>query len=425
METLNRAVAAVEELLSEGIDPSTPDEAADAIRKLEALGRRVDAAKVDLVDVIERRGLHRRDGHFSARVMVRHVATLSPAEAAGRAKAAKALRDLPALREAYRRGEVGTCQVRRLARAHANRRVRHRLPDSEARFVQKAAQQSYKAFDHTVTDWVRRVDEDGTCDLSQRTHDNRDFRIVQDFDQSWRYDGGCGSLQGAQEHDIFEHFYDTETRTDWEKARAEHGDAATAADLPRTDAQRRADALHEIFLRAASTPPGGTGPQIVTNVVIDQATFERRLDRIAGGNPGPADPDDEHYRCDTLAGHPVEPTEVVAATLVGQVRRVVMDAAGVVIDQGRSTRLFTGSARLAVQLSSTECLWPGSHVPVTGCQIDHLTPWDPDRGGGSTNPRNGGPACGRHNRLKETGYGVWRDPTGTWHVRRPDGRLIE
>ncbi len=422
MEALARISSELDELLAAGLDAADEAEAVALIKKVESIGRKADALRVEVVDAIDRRGLHRADGHFSAKVMVRHVAKLSPAEAAARARTARALRDLPQLREAYRRGEVGTCQVRRLARAHANVRVRDRLPDSEERFVQKAAKQSYKAFDHTVTDWVRRVDEDGTCDLSQRSHDNRDFRITQDFDQSWRYDGGCGSLQGAQEHDIFEHFYDAETRTDWDKARAEHGDAATAADLPRTDAERRADAHHEIFLRAASTPPGGSGPQIVTNIVIDEATFDRRLE---GGNPAPADPDDEAYRCGTLDGHPVEPTEVVAASLVGQVKRVVMGADSVVLDKGRSQRLFTGSARLAVQLSSSECLWPGCHTPVSRCQIDHLTPWAPDRGGGSTNPRNGGPACGRHNRLKETGYSVWRDAEGTWHVRRPDGTLIE
>ncbi len=50
----------------------------------------------------------------------------------------------------------------------------------------------------------------------------------------------------------------------------------------------------------------------------------------------------------------------MAATLVGQVRRVVMGADSVVIDQGRSQRLFTGSARLAVQLSSSECVADGA-----------------------------------------------------------------
>ena len=36
-------------------------------------------------------------------------------------------------------------------------------------------------------------------------------------------------------------------------------------------------------------------------------------------------------------------------------------------------------------------------------------------------PANGGPACGRHNRIKNRGYTVHRDDDGNWHVHRPDG----
>ena len=45
--------------------------------------------------------------------------------------------------------------------------------------------------------------------------------------------------------------------------------------------------------------------------------------------------------------------------------------------------------------------------------------------GGRTHPGNGGPFCGRHNRLKQKGFAVWRDPAGEWHVARPDGTEIE
>jgi hypothetical protein len=50
---------------------------------------------------------------------------------------------------------------------------------------------------------------------------------------------------------------------------------------------------------------------------------------------------------------------VLAAALTGHVRRVVFDVAGVVIDLGRRSRLFTGSSRDAVMLGDRWCLWPG------------------------------------------------------------------
>jgi hypothetical protein len=377
-----------------------------------------------------------------------------------------------------------------------------------------AEMDSYLAFDAKVTEWVRRVDEDGTADVDERHHENRDTNLMQDFDGSWTLAGGCGSLDGTVLADIFSHFVDAETLADWEKTRAELGDAATVDDLPRTPGQRRFDALFTIFQRAASAVEAGGGSQIVTNLVMDLETFERTVRRFVGADPGPVDdtlgsdatgngsdaagdasdvdepvdvdtlltPEDLDgqaqpfireggggdmcdgdstgkrgrppaaetpasgrsdglaptdadlsatrrrghrvgHRCSSLDGRPVDAREAVAAALVGHVRRVVVGADGVVTDLGRRRRLFTGAAQLAVRLSSIHCYWPGCNVVVTQCQTDHLIPWADH--GGSTNPRNGGPACGKHNRLKEHGYTVRRDHTGAWHITRPDGTQIE
>jgi hypothetical protein len=105
------------------------------------------------------------------------------------------------------------------------------------------------------------------------------------------------------------------------------------------------------------------------------------------------------------------------ASLTGWFRRVVVDAAGVVIDLGRKRR-YTGSARVAVILSRRRCLWPGCGRASTRNQIDHT---HEHSRGGLTTPDNGGPACGRHNRTKTRGYTVHRDSDGNWHVHRPDG----
>ena len=102
-------------------------------------------------------------------------------------------------------------------------------------------------------------------------------------------------------------------------------------------------------------------------------------------------------------------------------RRVVTDAAGIAIDLGRA-RFFTGGARLAVQLADQHCPWPGCTIPTSQCEIDHTID---HTNGGRTNPGNGGPFCGKHNRWKQKGFTVWRDPTGQWHTHRPDSTEIE
>ena len=113
----------------------------------------------------------------------------------------------------------------------------------------------------------------------------------------------------------------------------------------------------------------------------------------------------------------------MAHALLGHVRRVVLGADSVAIDLGRRQRLFTGGAQLAVKLASPWCYWPGCYAPVSQCQSDHIDDWADS--GGRTDPGNGAPLCGRHNRLKHHGYTARRDEHGRMHVHRPDGTEIE
>ena len=121
----------------------------------------------------------------------------------------------------------------------------------------------------------------------------------------------------------------------------------------------------------------------------------------------------DRWRSETTNGTLVDPVAAVSAALRGHVRRVVFDSAGNVIDLGRRRRLFTGTAREAARLQSTRCTWPGCTIRAEHCAIDHLDDW---QHGGDTSPANGGPACTRHNNLKNRGYRVWRDPEGHWHT---------
>ncbi len=71
--------------------------------------------------------------------------------------------------------------------------------------------------------------------------------------------------------------------------------------------------------------------------------------------------------------------DVVAAMMWGQVRRVVVDSAGVVINMGRRRRLFTGNARQAILLQSSRCVVAGCATPIRRCQADHMHRMVPSR----------------------------------------------
>ena len=224
--------------------------------------------------------------------------------------------------------------------------------------------------------------------------------------------------------EIFRRFCDAEFATDWATLRERFGDAASKEMLPRTDAQRRFDALAAIFAAAAVAPLDGQAPEPVVNIVCDQVTFETHLAR-PGFDPQPTDlpavPVTE-WRCETTGGILVHPDEVLAAAFAGHLRRVVFDTAGVITDLGRRRRLFSGAAREAVLLQDRRCIWPGCSLPSGSCQADHSDQWVAHHG--PTRPANGAPLCGRHNRWKNRGYRTRRDAHGHWHTYRPDGTEI-
>ena len=197
--------------------------------------------------------------------------------------------------------------------------------------------------------------------------------------------------------------------------------------MERSEPQRRADALVAIFearhATAAQKAPTCRVP--VVGIVVDQHIYEEQLAAmVANRAPVFATGDALHTRCRTTTGQPVDPADAVAASLVGHLRRVVIGGDGVIIDLGRRSRVFTGSARTAALLQAAlddagRCLWPG--CIHRRCQVDHTVDWARD---GPTAAANSGPLCPRHNRWKTRGYHTFRDVTGVWHTIRPDGTEI-
>ncbi|MFN8017696.1 MAG: DUF222 domain-containing protein [Acidimicrobiales bacterium] len=412
------------------------------VRRVERLVRRAGALAVAVASEVDRRRLHVADGHRSARALVEHAANLSSAESGRRMRAVRALRDLPKVAESFADARMGADQVDRIARVHANPRVRKDLIGIDAHLAVAAERLEFDELHQHLTAWEQLTDEDGAADRAARHHEQRAFSTHQGIDGSWDLRGRCGSLQGATFFDVLDHYVAAEREADWAEARARLGDLATVDDLARTEPQRRMDALERMSLDAADAVAHGTGHRITTNIVVDQQTLERHLRRAAGDEPGP-DPRAADYwsdlarwsdpttgelgetgrghRSTTLDGRPIAPAEALAAALVGHVRRVVLGSDGVVVDMGRTQRLFTGPRRLAVLLSGLACYWIGCHVQAGDCQADHLLPWD---AGGRTSPGNGAPACGKHNRFRNHGWTVHRRADGRLEVRRPDGSRL-
>ncbi len=410
---------AIDALFDSQLTPVTAPEATASMVELDRLARRVHAAQLDLMANIDRRGLHRGDGFASVKTLARHAGRHSGGEALDRDRARRMLAELTDVAEAFRAGGIGIDQVHLLGRVHANPRVAGAMTLRQQWFIDQAQLVDYRTFEIRVREWERLIDEDGAEPANERTHRNRTARLSQNpIDLSWDLTGSFGALQGAAIDEIFRHYIDAEYLADWEAARAIHGDATCGTHLPRSDAQRRADALWRIFEDAAASDASPVPTGFTHSIVWSAETFEAMVARMNGDTDTPVDPDT--YRCETGDGVPLEPTEAAANAMVNAIRRMVVDARGVVIDLGER-RFFTGAARDAARVASHQCVFVGCCTPASRCEIDHLT--EHSRGG-RTCPGNGAPECGMHNRLKQRGFTVYRDNDGHWHTLRPDGTEI-
>jgi hypothetical protein len=386
--------------------------------ELEVARRQLTAAIVAVVDRCERTAHYLADGHRTVKAWNSAVTNSSPGESSRRHKVARMLRDLPIVGDELAAGTVGVEQVVELAVLHANPRCVDQLPDSEQILLEVAKSLEFVDFRTVTKRWEQLADAEGAHRQHELTHECRNAAL-NNVGTQYVWSSSHGVIQGAAMLAIFDAFCQAEFEADWAITKQQHGDAACAALLPRTDRQRRADALVNIFETAATATGSGQLADPVVNLLIDNDQFEQYLREQIDGTPVAIDPNTVgDRRCETIGGVPVDPRQAVALAIVGQVRRIVVNTAGVVTDAGRLRRLFTGSLREALIAISPRCIWLGCTIRAAISQIDDL---QPHSRGGPTSSTNAAVVCEHHNLFKHNrGFTPQRQPDGTWQITRPD-----
>ena len=386
----------------------------------DAVRRRVEAMIAEIVGAAERTVAYADDGHGSVSGWVKSTCNYSCGETKAVIQTGRLLHAIREARDAAHSASVGVPQLRLLAKVFANPRCADQFPDSAELLLDHASRLWFEEFAVVVRRWEALADADGAHSAHERAHTGRDAH-VSIVGQRVYVDAQGGVVAGAVMVEVFDGFVEAEFRADWDAGVQRWGESMTPALLERSDKQRRFDAFIAMCTSAAASGVVGRVDPLV-NVIVDQTTFEHHLAKLCGVDVDPLDPKTvDERRCETSTGQQIDPADMLAAALTGHVRRVVLDSAGVVIDLGRRSRLFTGGARDAVLLGDRRCLWPGCDLRSGRCQTDHTQPWATN---GATRPDNAGPACARHNRWKQRGYRTWRDPGGHWHTYRPDGTEI-
>jgi hypothetical protein len=327
---------------------------------------------------------------------------------------------------------IGAGQVDLLADTHQHRVAGECFAEFAALLVDHAEHLEHREFATVIQHIIATADPDGTFDI-QLFHQDRRTASVTEHDGAVNVHASGGDpLRVAEMKAVFDRAVNTEFDDDCEHRRRLHGDGALAHPLPRSADQRRFDAMYQIFIASVTVPANGKRPEPLVNFVIDPTTGLEslvrhgmlELDETEEEAATPGDIDPLRRRCATTTGTPVHLDVVVRAMIHGNVRRVIVDTHDVVINLGRTQRLFTGKARDTAQLLAVRCGHRGCDVPSQFCDIDHLDEWAAH--GGHTDQTNALPLCGVHDRWKHRQrLRGRRDRHGHIHLITPDGTVIK
>ena len=240
-----------------------------------------------LLGEIERRALHTVDGHRGVDGWGRAVHRWSRVGSKARAALIRLGRAAPEVFDRLERGELGVPQAHLLAMTFTRPRVGDLLLECLGAFLDAAAELSMVEFEELITNWRLLVDQDGVDPC--RSMRNRAATLS-------RHEGGFSFrangpvIDGADLAAVLKLYEQAEWDADWVWTKAEYGDQAVPALMPRSVQQRRYDAFMAIVRDAVATPPGSTPREPLVNLMMDDETLAETIDVLFGDDDPTATP---------------------------------------------------------------------------------------------------------------------------------------
>ncbi|HEX4491148.1 MAG TPA: DUF222 domain-containing protein [Acidimicrobiia bacterium] len=387
---VERLREAIDELAAEDVDGlSQRAVLADLWRELARLDAQF-ARRLAELDVAAEWSV---DGARSAAGWLAAHTRATSGEAHHRVKVARQIAAMPIARMAWERGAIGTSHVAALTKVRSAAGADAPFAVFEPQLVDVACAGRPDDVANVGKQWRDALDNDldrdgaNDCDVD---HDRRAVRFS-------RTVGGVGVLDGT---------FDTEDAEIIEKALKRSYVRAHAAGDPRTPAQQRSDAMAEIFRHYLDDQPRGTNRPHVIYVV--------GVDTLSGEAVG---------LCGTLDGNRVSPETLLRIACDSISEILVVDAKGVPLAMGRTTRTFTPSQYRSIMARDGGCRFPECAARPDDCEAHHARFFEH---GGATDVDNGFAACkgrGHHRLIHEGGWTVTGDPNGELSFYDPDGRL--
>ena len=367
---------AIDELAA--VDPSGLSDAAlhELVVEVVREGSRFAAARARLVAAWDARMLWADDGSAGWGCLARECSLHSNTAKAELGRARK-LRTMPATAAALAEGKLSIDQAELLAEAN-QAAIADLFARDEQLLLNDVLSLRLPQARQCVAYWIELAFESIGQERGDRQHDGRHFTAVRTFEGTVDLKGRLDPVAGSEFIDELERLEQQMFETDWATARAEHGPNALPKYLPRTAAQRRADALVEMARRSRAMVPGSQCPKPLFTVLCGYGAFSRM--------------------CELADGTVISPSQLVPLLADADIERIVFDGPSRVIDVGVRRRFFTGALRRAIEVRDRTCQHPsGCDVPAAKCHIDHIVRYTE---GGLTVQDNGRCLCPVHNRKR-------------------------
>jgi hypothetical protein len=337
---------------------------------------------------IDRRSTWASEGRLSTVSWLRARYGVSAGMAKELVRLARNLDEMPRTRKALMAGDISSSAVRVLAsvrEAHPAEFSAH-----EEILVEAATKLSVRELGHAVTYWSQAVDGDVALDHAQRLHDRRHLHVSPMLDGMVRVDGDLDPETGETLITALRSVMDADSRS----GRTD----------PRTPAQRRADALHEIcrgWLDRRDRPAvAGERPHVLVTVDLESLR----------GRAGTT--------CELDHTGPVHPETARRIACDASVSRVITRGRSEPLDVGRKTEAVPAAIRRALIIRDRHCRFPGCDRPQHWCDAHHVIHW---ADGGPTAMHNLMLLCRRHHRAVHVGpdqAGNGERPTDVQAARR-------
>ena len=380
---MSELVGCLKELADSDLDTLGGEELIELAQLASEAAARLGSVETRLAGAIDRSGVWAEQQHGSASALLtKRCVNRDPEIHRRDVTAARRLTQMPIAAESYAAGRITIRHIRKLGEC-VQAQFDGQFGSFEEELVGYAEDLPYPDFVRLVDQWKRWANDALDEETEEKDLRARELHLSRSFKSRGILKGTLTPLARSVVSNELTRLERRLFDADWAEATERLGEGnVKAADLKRTAAQRRHDALVWMAQRSR----GADGIDLAPPTVYVHTTPEdvaEALEADAGIEPERRPRFTDSVR-ELEDGTPISRRLLVRMLIQAKLRRLVFDPAGELLDMGRATRWFSRAQREAIAARDRWCRCMCG-LSARLCEADHVIEY---RDGGETSVSN-------------------------------------